>query len=110
MKFKMNGGIAFGCTSTLGMNYNIGKHISLFGEVNLISMSYSPKKGTIIEYTENGKNELNELTTSEKEVNFVEEFDYSSDDNESDYKPTTMLQYKFPFSSIGFNLGVKIKF
>ncbi|MBP1673560.1 MAG: hypothetical protein H6Q25_1375 [Bacteroidetes bacterium] len=110
IKFKMNGGISFGCSAALGLNYNIGKNIALFGEVHLISMSYSPKKGTIIEYTENGKNELNELTTSEKEINFVNEFDYSSDDNESDYKPTTMLQYKFPFSSFGFNVGVKIKF
>lgn len=110
IKIKMNGGISLGCSATLGLNYNIGKNISLFGEVNLISMSYAPKKGKIIDYKENGKNELNELTTSEKEINFVNEYDYSSDDNESDYEPSTMLQYKFPFSSIGLNVGVKIKF
>lgn len=110
VKLKMNGGIALGCNATLGLSYNIGETITIFSELNLISMSYAPKKGKIVEYTVNGKNELHDLTTSEKEFLFVGEFSYSSDDNVSDYEPTKMLNYRYPFSSIGFNLGVKINF
>jgi len=110
VKLKMNGGIALGCNASLGLSYNIGETITLFSELNLISMSYAPTKGKIVEYTENGRNELHDLTTSEKEFLFVGEYSYSTSDNVSDYEPTKMLNYRYPFSNMGFNLGVRINF
>lgn len=110
MKMKMNKGLAVGCNAALGVMFNIGEHISLFGEVNAVAMSYAPKKGTLMEYTVNGIDELNDLTTSEKEIDFVKDYSFSSDDNDSDYEPSKSLKYKYPFGSIGVNVGIRINF
>ncbi len=110
VKMQMNGGIALGCNATLGLSYNFGKTVTLFSELNLISMSYAPKNGEIVEYTKNGKDDLHNLKTGEKEFLFLREFTISSTDIISDNEPTKMLNYRYPFSSIGFNLGIRINF
>lgn len=105
-KMKLNGGAAFGINGALGAIFELSDNISLFGELNAVNMSYAPKKGEITEATYNGKDVLPDMTTSEKEVEFVDEYTYNYNSPPPDSQPSKELKYKLPFGSFGINFGV----
>ena len=102
-----NGGIATGFTTTIGASYALNDKISLFGDLNFVNMSYSPTKGMITKYTEDGVDLLPSLDPIDKEIQFVDS--YVEDDNiqPSITEPTKALKIKFPFSSAGIHIGLK---
>jgi hypothetical protein len=106
--YKWNGGLAVGFTSALGASFKLNNKLSLFGEFNLISLSYAPKKMVIVTATDNGKDVLEEMTTYDTETDFVNS--YSKDKNSPvDYtKPNQGIRVSYPFGSFGFNVGVRI--
>jgi hypothetical protein len=103
----LNGGIAKGFTTTIGASYALNDKISLFGDLNLVNMSYSPTKGTITKYTEDGVDLLPSFDPIDKEIQFVDS--YVEDDNiqPSITEPAKALKIKFPFSSAGIHIGIK---
>ncbi len=109
-KWKMDGGIAFGISSALGLMYHISNLISVYGELNLVGMSYAPKKGVMTEYTVNGSDKLPNLTTYDKEIDFVDDITYDYDIPPSPAEPRKELKIYLPYSSIGFNIGVRFSF
>lgn len=110
MKVKNNGGLGIGLSSGIGILFNLNEKISLFGECSMINMSYSPKKGEITEYTEDGVDQLPAMTTDEKEWEFVDSLSESSNSNPSTSSPTKILKYHYPFGSVGVNLGMRFSF
>jgi len=109
-KWKFNGGMAFGISSALGLMYHISDLISVYGELNLVGMSYAPKKGKMTEYTINGADQLPGLTTDDKEIDFVDDITYDYDNPPSSAEPMKELKFYFPYSSIGLNIGVRFSF
>ena len=110
VKWKMDGGMAFGISSALGLMYHISDLISVYGELNLVGMSYAPKKGVMTEYTINGTDQLPGLTTDDKEIDFVDDITYDYDNPPSSAEPMKELKFYFPYSSIGLNIGVRFSF
>jgi len=110
VKWKMDGGMAFGISSALGLMYHISDLISVYGELNLVGMSYAPKKGKMTEYTINGADQLPGLTTDDKEIDFVDDITYDYDNPPSSAEPMKELKFYFPYSSIGLNIGVRFSF
>ncbi|MFC1731932.1 outer membrane beta-barrel protein, partial [candidate division KSB1 bacterium] len=108
-KQKLKGGLALGCTAGLGAIYSLSDLMSFFAEINMVNLSYAPKKGEITEATNNGTDLLPTATTKEKEVEFVDE--YTTDNNTPlpDSQPDKHLKTRFPFGSIGINVGLIIK-
>lgn len=109
-KLKMDGGLAMGLNAAIGANFTFSDNMSLFGEINMINMSYAPTKGEIIEATYNGADELPNMTTFQKEIEFVESYTYSNNNPPADSEPRTQLKQKHPFGSFGLNLGLRISF
>ena len=107
-KMKLNGGVAFGINAAIGAIFELSESISLFGELNAINMSYAPKKGEITEATYNGTDVLPDMTTSDKEVEFVDEVTYNYNSPPPDSQPSKELKYKLPFGSFGINFGAII--
>lgn len=105
-KMKLNGGAAFGINGAIGAIFELSESISLYGELNAINMSYSPKKGELTEASYNGIDVLPGLTTSDKEVEFVDELTYNYTSPPPDSQPSQELKYKLPFGSFGINFGV----
>jgi opacity protein-like surface antigen len=103
----LNGGIATGFTTIIGASYALNDKISLFGDLNLVNMSYSPTKGMITKYTEDGVDLLPSFDPIDKEIQFVDS--YVEDDNiqPSITEPAKALKIKFPFSSAGIHIGLK---
>ncbi len=109
-KIKLNEGLSFGISSTIGSVFKLNDKMSFFGELNMISLQYSPKKGEIIEATYNGTDVLPSLTTSEKEIEFVDSYTFNYASPPPDSQPDKEVKFKMPFGSFGLNFGVRIGF
>jgi len=107
-KYKYSGGIAFGLSSALGIQFELGKSALFFTELCMVNMSYAPTKGEVILAEENGVDILSTYTTRERETVFVNEITYYDDSNPSDNEPAENLKQKLPFGSFGINVGVII--
>jgi len=104
----LNGAIAIGLNAGVGLSYKLNSHLSLFGEIIMVNLSYAPTNGKITKATYDGTDVLPYYTTSEKETIFVDS--YTSDGTSDTTQPAKTLKQKFPFGSIGFNAGLKFSF
>ncbi len=105
IKGTIDGGTAFGFHAGIGINYTINPKISLFGELNMVNMSYAPTKGKITENNTNGVNNLINANVKDTDIEFVDSF------NDGDATPSTsprkQLKTNYAFGSFGFNFGIK---
>jgi opacity protein-like surface antigen len=109
-KMELSGGIALGLKAGAGVTYNLSEKLSLFGEINMVNLSYSPTKGKLKKSSIDGTDRLPDMKTSEKEVDFVES--YTSDTNTpyTNDVPRKELIETYPFGSAGINVGIQFKF
>jgi opacity protein-like surface antigen len=107
-KWKYNGGLALGLNAALGVEINMNDNFAIFGELNTVNMSYAPTKGKCTENTKNGADQLAQMETIEKEVEFVDEYTIDNTNDPSPALPAKRIKVKYPFSSVGVNFGVKI--
>ena len=106
LKTKYSGGVAWGFNSAVGAIFPLNDALSIYSELNLVSLSYAPKKGEVTESTVNGQDNLPSLPKSAKEFEFVCEYaDYNDPD-----APSQELKTYYPFSSIGLNVGLVYSF
>jgi outer membrane protein W len=107
MKTTLNGGVAFGLNASAGVLFKLTKLVSLFGEINIINLSWAPTKGKMTEDNLNGTDLLPNMTTSQKKIDFVKSYTNDSKNPRSDSDPRQELAEKFPFGSVGLNVGVR---
>ncbi|MDT8392691.1 MAG: outer membrane beta-barrel protein [Bacteroidales bacterium] len=105
-KAKLNGGLAFGLNSAVGVMFDLSDAMGLFAELNMVNMSYAPKKGELVEATYNGADLLPDMTTREKEIEFVKELTYTYETSSPDSEPQEVLKYKMPSGSFGARIGL----
>jgi len=103
---KYSGGVAVGGSLALGADFALSDLLSLYAEIYYDALNYSPKKGEFKKAEVNGVDKLGDLTTFEKQVEFVKDItDFVPEDN----SPDQQLKTSYPFNSLGLNIGVKIK-
>jgi len=107
-EWKYKGGVAIGFSADFGLEYSLSDQLSIAVSFRNVSMAYSPKVGNLEVATFNGVNELDNLETIDKEIEFVDKIDYTV--NIEDFEPDQELREKYPFSGFGLNLGVKFNF
>lgn len=106
---EFDGGMPIGFHASIGTLYKLNEKVSIFGELNLISLEYAPEKARVTESFKNGIDQLPTMTVREKEVEFVESITDSaapSNPNESSKVP----KIPFSFSSFGLNIGLQYQF
>lgn len=104
---KYDGGFAFGYFSGFGANYKLNNKISLFGEISIISMSYAPNKSEITESKMNGVNILPNMTIRDKQTEYSDNYTEDNNSSSNTSVPRKSLKQSIPFSSIGFNIGIR---
>ncbi len=107
--FELDEGIPIGFQGSLGGLYKINDKISLFGEMDLISLSYSPEKGSYTKFEKNGVDVLSSMAVQSREVEFVDSFSTSATPPSSN-QPSKTPVVPFSFNSIGLNVGVQYQF
>jgi len=106
----MQGGIGFGFTATAGVEVKLYRQLSCFAEVNLVSLSYAPRKGKLTVATDHGKDMLPEMKIRDKETEYVKKFTYDYRNTPPDDQPAKVLKQQLPLSSIGISAGILIHF
>ncbi len=109
-KWKYNGGFAVGLNSAIGAMLTINENISIFGEIDMVNLSYAPTKGEMTEASQNGVDQLPTMTTREKETEYVDSYTFDSANPVSDSEPAKEVKFKMPYGSVGVNVGLKINF
>ncbi len=104
-----SGDMALGFSTNLGGYLNLTESVALLFELQTINLSYAPTHGEYTRYDLDGVDQLPTFTTSQKEIEYVDDYitDLNADLNES--SPQKSLRYSFAFGSVGLNFGVKIK-
>jgi hypothetical protein len=103
---KYSGGIAVGGSLAVGADFALNDLLSLYAEIYYDALSYAPKKGEVKKYAIDGEDKLGDLTTYQKEVEFVKDITNFEPSNDS---PDQELKNSYPFNSLGLSIGVKIK-
>jgi hypothetical protein len=106
IKSKDYGGIAVGAQAAVGTGFKLSDRISLFGEIQLDGISYSPKHGKYTEYTSNGKDQLGSMSAGEKEWDYVNEAPFSGTPESGESGKQVKRNYMF--GNVGLVLGVKV--
>ena len=104
-KIKEYGGIAIGAQAALGTDYAINDKISLFGEIQLDGISYSPKHGKYTEYSVDGADQMASRTKNENNWNFLKDVDFNK--IIPDDQPDELPRVNFRFGNVGLVVGVK---
>lgn len=110
LEITMNEGLAVGLSSGIGLEFIVTNRTSIFTELNMINMSYAPAKGEKTKYIVNGTNELPNLTTSERETDYVDSYTKDPTEPQQPDERSETLKNKMPFGSIGLNVGLLINF
>ena len=105
---KDYGGIAIGAQAAVGAELPLNNLLSLFGEVNLNGISWSPAKGKYTKYSENGVDVLGNMTTRDKSWVYVKKLDLTETIPDSD--PEKYKKINYSFANVGLIVGVKINF
>ena len=105
-----DGGLAIGFSSAIGTNYSFNKNISLFGELNMINISYSATKRKTTKYVVDGVDTIDDLTIYQKESEFVNDVETNSTDIQDDSKPRQYLKTPYSFGSLGVKIGLRYAF
>lgn len=106
---ELSEGMAFGWSGAFGATYSFSEKLGLFGEFNMVNMSYAPTKGRKTKYTVDGEDKLSDLTTSQVETKFEDSETYYSDGSAND-EPTRTLKNNYSFSSLGLKIGLRFQF
>jgi Outer membrane protein beta-barrel domain len=107
---ELKKGLAIGFNAALGINFPMSKNLTFSAEINTVNMQYSPKKGSITKYTENGVDELPSLSVNDREIEFVKKAVFNYTSPASPNAPRQQAAVALPFGSIGVNVGVKYSF
>ena len=110
-----------GYASALGVNFSIGKHLSLFGEVSAISSTFEAKKSKMTKWEGSSmvdgdyehEDYLLKLDRCDIETNYLRKL--TVDNNEEidwidEEMPGKDVSFSLPASSIGVTIGLAIKF
>jgi opacity protein-like surface antigen len=106
---EFSGGTPIGFHSGLGLLFKLNEKLSLFGELNLVSLEYAPNKAIFTESTKNGIDQLPTKTNQQKETEFLESFtDTGAPSNPNE--PSKSPKLPFSFNSFGVNIGLQYHF
>lgn len=106
---KNYGGASLGAYTGIGTSLKMNENTHLFLEGLALAQNYSPTKGSVIKAEHNGVNLLNTLSKAEREIEYVDQIEYSGG-GQNPNMPTKQLRFSEPFSSVMIQMGVRYSF
>ncbi len=94
-----------GITAGLGFEYYLFSSFYLFADVSYNYLKCVPESSKYTKYDYQGEDQLESMTISEKEFDYVNK--YSDTDNQNPDKPSKELKASYPFDNIAIQFGLK---
>lgn len=107
-KTESTGAFSVGYFGAVGVSVKIAESLKVFAEVEGINLRIKQNTAVLTEYTIDGSDQLGNLNTQDKEVEFVDEV--TSADNTNVNEPRRVLAQMQNYSSLGFNIGIRFNF
>ena len=104
-----SGSMIIGFHGAIGVLYSLSDNIGIFGELSGNFQTWAPTEAQITTLTYNGVNELNSLTTSQKQTNYESTYTVNTASN-TPGSPTEAAKMYLPFSTWGITIGVHFNF
>jgi hypothetical protein len=104
-KEKDYGGLAIGVQTALGINYALSEKLSLFAEIQLDAISYSPKHGKYLEVKDHGVDLLALFSEKNKKWDYLKDIDF--DKEIPNDQPGEQVRVNYRFGNVGLIVGVK---
>jgi opacity protein-like surface antigen len=96
------GRFSVGLDAALGVSIPLSDQLSVFAELNFISLNILRRSSEVVRYEVGGQDFLDQLPDTQRNVEYVDEVDLATP------VPGEQLTTSSPYSSSGLNLGVKI--
>jgi hypothetical protein len=112
VKNETKGDLAFGFRGGVGVDFNISDRFSIFVEGIFNSLTYYAKSSEVVTANADGDDVLSDLTVRQRETVYVDEITITTingNEQVDDEKPLEELRSPRPLSSVGVNVGLKIK-
>lgn len=106
---ETKGSFTTGFIGAIGYSYQLSDNMDFFAELEYIGLSIKSKSDKITKEEANGNNLLDGATTNYLETEYVDEMDSSATPPTAD-EPDQQMATKVPFSSLGINVGIVMKF
>jgi len=103
--FEFESQLNIGGCATIGAQIPLAAGIRFFAECTYTIINYVPTKGSYTEYKYRGIDIIDNLSISDRNFEYVNEF-YTSE-NESENIPTKELKTAYSFSGLGLLVGLK---
>ncbi len=107
---KVSGGLAFGYQAGIGLEYQVSKQLSFFGECNLQSVRYEPSQAEVVKYTIDGNDAINSLSARARKTIYEDKYVVDSSQPISNDAPNQSLSVGLPFDNIGISVGLLFAF
>lgn len=105
---ETKGSFSYGFIGAVGYAYSLSDNMDLFAEIEYIGLSIKSGTAELTQFDLDGIDQLDNLKTNQKEFEFVDEI--KDTDNTNNDQATKELKQKAPFSSLGVNIGIIMKF
>jgi len=103
---KVKGKFNMGFNAAIGAMYNLSDNLGIYGEGFFNNSAFVPKTWELTSYTVDGQDELNNLTTSQKRIEYEKEISGSSALPPDPNSPTKALANPMPAGAWGLRLGL----
>lgn len=107
--YKYNQDVSMGFNASIGFNFPISKRFSIFTELVLISQSFSPRKGEMTKFTQDG-NDVSSWVNNfpyRYQIEFGDEYQWSFFGPDNDINPQKLYRRSYALSGYGLTIGAK---
>lgn len=105
---EYTGGISVGPFAAVGLNFHLTEKLLFSAEITSYFANWAPTKGEITKATVNGADQLSNMTTNQKQFEYVNSVDQTM--NTSNGQPTQRLKNYYPLNSVGITIGLHFEF
>jgi opacity protein-like surface antigen len=110
ISYKYTGGTSIGFAGGLGASIEVIKNLSVYADAGIITQTWCPKKSVMTKCNNNGVDILDQFPVVEKETEFVNGYTNDFSTPYDNTIPTKATKVSFPFSTIGFSVGLTYSF
>lgn len=112
LKYDYTKNLSLGFNASIGFDFPILNRLSIFSELALISQSFSPKKGEMVQYTSGGIDQSMYFNNKpyNYQIDFGEEYQWQMYGANDGIDPQKLYRRTYSLGGYGLTLGVKYCF
>lgn len=109
LAYKYNKNISLGFNASFGFNFPISKRFSIFTELAFISQSFSPRKGEMTKFTQDG-NDVSSWVNNfpyRYQIDFGSEYEWNLFGPDNGSQPQKLYRRSYAIGGYGLTIGAK---